>query len=79
MAPENDRVSFIFATVIKNECANCADCILLNAGERVQGDGKLSGREEYISCGEIFQFCGNSFYIDRQTLLCTLGCPRPLL
>jgi 5'-nucleotidase / UDP-sugar diphosphatase len=36
--PENGRGGFAYlATIIKRERANCADCILLNAGDLVQG------------------------------------------
>src|SRR6202051_3707937 len=38
ISPENARGGFAYlATVIKRERANCADCILLNAGDLVQG------------------------------------------
>jgi 5'-nucleotidase/UDP-sugar diphosphatase len=38
ISPENGRGGFAYlATVIQRERANCADCILLNAGDLVQG------------------------------------------
>jgi 2',3'-cyclic-nucleotide 2'-phosphodiesterase (5'-nucleotidase family) len=38
ISPENGRGGFAYlATVIKRERANCTDCILLNAGDLVQG------------------------------------------
>jgi 5'-nucleotidase/UDP-sugar diphosphatase len=38
ISPENGRGGFAYlAAVIKRERANCADCILLNAGDLVQG------------------------------------------
>jgi 2',3'-cyclic-nucleotide 2'-phosphodiesterase (5'-nucleotidase family) len=38
ISPENGRGGFAYlATVIKRERANCVDCILLNAGDLVQG------------------------------------------
>src|ERR1700722_20450319 len=38
ISPENGHGGFAYlATVIKRERANCADCILLNAGDLVQG------------------------------------------
>jgi 5'-nucleotidase / UDP-sugar diphosphatase len=38
ITPENGRGGFAYlATVIQRERANCADCILLNAGDLVQG------------------------------------------
>src|ERR1700677_4914912 len=38
ISPENGRGGFAYlATVIQHERANCTDCILLNAGDLVQG------------------------------------------
>jgi thiol-disulfide isomerase/thioredoxin len=37
-------------------------------GIDLDGDGKLSGRQEFITGGEVFQFCGKSFYVDPDSL-----------
>jgi thiol-disulfide isomerase/thioredoxin len=37
-------------------------------GIDLNGDGKLSGRQEYVTAGEIFEFCGKSFYVDPDSL-----------
>jgi thiol-disulfide isomerase/thioredoxin len=37
-------------------------------GIDIDGDGKLSGRQEFITGGEVFQYCGKSFYVDPDSL-----------
>jgi thiol-disulfide isomerase/thioredoxin len=37
-------------------------------GVDLNGDGEISGREELITGGEIFQFCGKTFYVDPDSL-----------
>jgi len=37
-------------------------------GIDLNGDGKFAGREEYVYGGEIFQFCGKTFYVDPDSL-----------
>jgi thiol-disulfide isomerase/thioredoxin len=38
------------------------------AGIDLDGDGKISGRPEFLKGGEVFQFCGKSFYVDPDSL-----------
>jgi thiol-disulfide isomerase/thioredoxin len=37
-------------------------------GVDLNGDGEISGREEFVTGGEIFQFCGRTFYVDPDSL-----------
>jgi len=37
-------------------------------GIDINGDGKVSGRQEFITGGEVFQYCGRSFYVDPDSL-----------
>ena len=37
-------------------------------GIDIDGDGKISGRQEFIMGGEVFQYCGKSFYVDPDSL-----------
>src|ERR1700722_12276780 len=37
-------------------------------GIDIDGNGKISGRQEFVYGGEIFQFCGKSFYVDPDSL-----------
>ena len=37
-------------------------------GIDLDGDGKISGRQEYVTGGEIFQFCGKTLYVDPDSL-----------
>jgi thiol-disulfide isomerase/thioredoxin len=37
-------------------------------GIDLNGDGEISGRQEYVTGGEIFQFCGKTFYVDPDSL-----------
>jgi thiol-disulfide isomerase/thioredoxin len=37
-------------------------------GVDLNGDGEFGGREEFITGGEVFQFCGKAFYVDPDSL-----------
>lgn len=37
-------------------------------GIDLNGDGKYLGREEHVTGGEIFQFCGKAYYVDPDSL-----------
>ena len=37
-------------------------------GIDINGDGKIFGRGEFVTGGEIFQFCGKSLYVDPDSL-----------
>ena len=38
------------------------------AGIDIDGDGKISGRQEFLKGGEVFHFCGKSFFVDPDSL-----------